>query len=109
MWLRRIFATVTVLLLASANIVDMVSCSIPAIPANCTMLEDTGKVCLYPSYFSYFGVLVLITASLPASLSYLCKTTLMIAITAVHCAMNLTVLAPALHCEEALNHRDFNK
>lgn len=85
------------------------SCSIPAIPANCTLAEDTGKVCLYPSYFSYFAVLVLITASLPASLTYLCKTVLMIVITAAHCAMNLSVLAPALDCEEAINHRDFNK
>lgn len=33
----------------------------------------------------------------------------MIIITIAHCAMNVVILAPALDCEEALNHRDWTK
>lgn len=114
-WLRRTFATLTVLLLASANVVDMASCSLPPEPINCTDqltvaellgeqppmydLVRTGKSCLYPSYFSYFGVLVLVAASLPASLGYLAKTALMCLITGAHVAANAGLLNGALECE----------
>lgn len=114
-WLRRIFAVLTVLLLATANVVDMTSCSLPPEPSNCTDqltiaellgepplvfdLVRTGRSCLYPSYFSYFGVLVLIAASLPASLGYLAKTALMCAIAGAHAAANELLLEGALTCE----------
>lgn len=60
--------------------------------------------CLYPSYFSYFAVLILIAASLPPSLSYLYKSLLMVLLTSAHCVINVVVLGPALDCEELRNH-----
>lgn len=120
-WLRRTFAALTVILLATANVVDMASCSIPPEPINCTDqlttgellgeappiydLARTGKSCLYPSYFSYFGVLVLIAASLPASLGYLAKTLLMSAIAGAHAAANAGLLEGALACERWRDER----
>lgn len=121
-FLRRTFATLTILLLATANVVDMASCSLPPEPVNCTEqvimndhleegpilydLAQTGKSCLYPSYFSYFSVLVLVAASLPASLSYLAKTFLMCAIAGVHAAANAALLNGALTCERWRDSRE---
>jgi len=73
------------------------------------MTEDLGSVCLYPSYFSYFCVLVLVAASLPAQVSHLVKAILLFLITTAHCCMNVLVIGPALDCEEATNHRDWTK
>jgi adenylate cyclase 3 len=73
------------------------------------MTEDPGSVCLYPSYFSYFCVLVLVAASLPAQVSHLVKASLLFLITATHCCMNVLVIGPALDSEEATNHRDWTK
>ena len=66
-------------------------------------------MCLYPSYFSYFGVLVLVAASLPAQVSHLVKAGLLFLIAGTHCAMNVAVIGPSLDCEEAVNHRDWTK
>lgn len=71
---------------------------------NCSLKEDTSSVCLYPSYFNYFCVLILIATVLPACLSYLCKTFFMVVITLLHCTLNVLVLAPALDCEESRKH-----
>ncbi|PSN34624.1 Adenylate cyclase type 3 [Blattella germanica] len=106
-WMRRVIAVVVILLLGIANTVDMVSCTTPSSPNNCTTTEDLGSVCLYPSYFSYFGVLVLVAASLPAQVSHLIKAGLLFLIAVAHCAMNVAVIGPALDCEEAVNLRDW--
>lgn len=71
---------------------------------NCSLTEDTSAACLYPSYFSYFAVLILVAASLPASLSYLCKTFLMVLLTLAHCAVNIFILGSVLDCEESRKH-----
>lgn len=71
---------------------------------NCSITDDTNAACLYPSYFSYFAVLILVAASLPASLSYLCKTFLMVLVTVAHCAANIVVLGSVLDCEESRKH-----
>jgi adenylate cyclase 3 len=68
-----------------------------------------GSVCLYPSYFTYFCVLVLVAASLPAQVSHLVKAGLLFFITTAHCGMNVFVIGPALDCEEVTNHRDWTK
>ncbi|XP_069698186.1 adenylate cyclase type 3-like isoform X2 [Periplaneta americana] len=107
LWMRRVIAIVVILLLGVANIVDMVSCTTPSSPSNCTTVEDLGTVCLYPSYFSYFGVLVLVAASLPAQVSHLVKAGLLFLIAAAHCCMNVFVIGPSLDCEEQANHRDW--
>nr|CAD7400965.1 unnamed protein product [Timema cristinae] len=107
LWIRRVMGVFVILLLGTANIVDMVSCTSPSSIINCTTVEDAGKVCLYPSYFTYFCVLVLVAASLPAQLSYLFKAGLLFLISAAHCVMNVTVIGSALDCEEAVNHRDW--
>ncbi|CAG2053210.1 unnamed protein product [Timema podura] len=107
LWIRRVMGVFVILLLGTANIVDMVSCTSPSSIINCTTVEDAGKVCLYPSYFTYFCVLVLVAASLPAQLSYLFKAGLLFLISAAHCVMNVTVIGSALDCEESVNHRDW--
>lgn len=104
MWMRRILSTLCIAILTAANIVDTISCTTPNVSANCTLFEDTNNACMYPSYFSYFAVLILIAAALPAALSYTCKTILMIFITLGHCAVNVFVLGPALDCEESRKH-----
>jgi adenylate cyclase 3 len=73
------------------------------------MTEDLGSACLYPSYFSYFCVLVLVAGTLPAQVSHLVKAGLLFLITLAHCCMNVIVIGPALDCEEATNHRDWIK
>ncbi|XP_067008082.2 adenylate cyclase type 3-like [Anabrus simplex] len=108
LWMRRVLGVIVILLLGAANVVDMVSCTTPASPANCTVKEvDPGSVCLYPSYFSYFCVLVLVAASLPVQLSYLAKAILLILIATAHCAMNVFVIGPALDCEEMAVLREY--
>jgi adenylate cyclase 3 len=81
----------------------------PPSPSNHTTTEDVGSVCLYPSYFSYFCVLVLVAASLPAQVSHLVKAGLLFLIAGAHCCMNVFVIGPALDSEEATNHRDWAK
>ncbi|KDR18334.1 Adenylate cyclase type 3, partial [Zootermopsis nevadensis] len=108
LWTRRVIGVVVIALLGVTNIVDMVSCTVPSSPSNyTTTTEDLGSVCLYPSYFSYFCVLVLIAASLPAQVSHLVKAGLLFLIATAHCCMNVFAIGPALDCEEATNHRDW--
>ncbi|XP_034231454.1 adenylate cyclase type 3-like [Thrips palmi] len=132
LWVRRFLAIVVVLVLGAANVVDMVSCSVPA-QANCTDYEGVaipangsvalpstaapnapaatvytvactgstpGQTCLFPSYFSYFCVLVLVASSLPAQLSHLVKVLLLSLVALAHCAMNVLVVGTALDQEE---------
>lgn len=81
-----------------------VSCApLQATYENCSRSEDIDQTCLYPSYFSYFAVLILIAASLPPSLSYLYKSLLMVLLTSAHCLINMVVLESALDCEESRN------
>lgn len=81
----------------------------PVIIGNLTTPDDPTVKCLYPSYWSHFGVLVLIAACLPAQLSHLVKVILLVLITVVHCLLNILVIAPTLDSEEFINHRDFSK
>ncbi|XP_017770193.1 PREDICTED: adenylate cyclase type 3, partial [Nicrophorus vespilloides] len=105
MWMRRILATTCIVVLATVNIIDTFACT-PSTPnlRNCSLVEETNQACMYPSYFSYFAVLILVTAALPASLSYTYKSALMILITLVHCFINIQVLGPVLDCEESRKH-----
>lgn len=76
-----------------------VSCDISSSPLNCTAGGDTSSMCLYPSYFSYFCVLVLVAASLPTQISHLIKIGIFFIVVALHCSMNLFVISTALECE----------
>ncbi|CAH0556773.1 unnamed protein product [Brassicogethes aeneus] len=105
MTIRRVLSTLCVILLGSANIVDTISCvQIQKAPENCSTTEDINAACLYPSYFSYFAVLILVASSLPACLSYLWKSLLMILIACAQCLVNIVILGPALDCEESRKH-----
>ncbi|KAK6623164.1 hypothetical protein RUM43_009016 [Polyplax serrata] len=104
LWVRRLLAAVEILVLASVNAVDMVSCDISSSPLNCTAGGDTTTICLYPSYFSYFCVLVLVAASLPTQISHLIKIGIFFVVVALHCAMNFFVVSTALECEENLEN-----
>ncbi|KAK3922440.1 Adenylate cyclase type 3, partial [Frankliniella fusca] len=74
--------------------------------APCTAATP-GLTCLYPSYFSYFCVLVLVASSLPAQLSHLLKVLLLSLIALAHCAMNVGVIGAALDQEERRGLRDW--
>ncbi|KAE8752361.1 hypothetical protein FOCC_FOCC000833 [Frankliniella occidentalis] len=74
--------------------------------APCTAATP-GQTCLYPSYFSYFCVLVLVASSLPAQLSHLLKVLLLSLIALAHCAMNVVVIGAALDQEERRGLRDW--
>lgn len=80
-------------------------------PVNFTMSmpEDPAEQCFYPSYFSYFMVLVLVAACLPTQLSHLFKAIVLVLLALAMCGFNLVFLAPALDSEEFINHRDFTK
>ncbi|KAK4879693.1 hypothetical protein RN001_007839, partial [Aquatica leii] len=106
-WMQRVLPVICIILLTVVNITDTISCSplkLNTPQENCSLTEDTNSACLYPSYFSYFAVLILIAAALPACLSYLCKSVFMVLITSTHCVANLLILAPALDCEESRKH-----
>lgn len=68
---------------------------------NCTFTDDINSSCLYPSYFSYFAVLILIASSLPACLSYLWKALFLFIIALGQCLVNIFVLELVLECEES--------
>ncbi|KAF5300267.1 hypothetical protein FQA39_LY11124 [Lamprigera yunnana] len=106
-WMQKALPIICITLLTTVNITDTISCApieLDQPQGNCSIAEDTDAACLYPSYFSYFAVLILIAAALPASLSYLCKSVFMVLITSAHCAANLLILAPLLDCEESRKH-----
>lgn len=48
--------------------------------------------CLFPSYFSCFAVLILITTSVVTQLSHVAKILVMVVVTALHCGMNIVFL-----------------
>ncbi|XP_031342492.1 adenylate cyclase type 3-like isoform X2 [Photinus pyralis] len=105
--MQRVLSITCIVLLTTLNITDTISCSplnLGQVQENCSLTEDTNAACLYPSYFSFFTVLILIASAIPASLSYLCKTLFMVLITAAHCVVNVILLAPALDCEESRKH-----
>ncbi|XP_025831186.1 adenylate cyclase type 3 [Agrilus planipennis] len=102
MLMKQILSLVCIALLTTVNIIDSFSCSIVR-PwnENCVIIpEETDRSCMYPSYFSYFAVLILIATSLPASLSYLCKAAIMALITSLHCVVNMLMLSNAFNCAE---------
>ncbi|XP_050300517.1 adenylate cyclase type 3 [Anthonomus grandis grandis] len=101
MVVRMILATLCILVLGAMNSVDPLSCIRIQSETNCTTSTDLNQSCLYPSYFSYFGVLILIAASLPACLPYLWKMFLMVGVTASHCCVNIFAIGNTLDCEEA--------
>jgi len=83
----------------------------PTAPASTlpTEADISGDVCLFPSYFSVFGVLALIATALPAQLPHLAKVALLIIVALAHCLVNVFVLAPGLDQEEEPNLRDWPK
>ncbi|KAL0274464.1 UNVERIFIED_CONTAM: hypothetical protein PYX00_006878 [Menopon gallinae] len=99
LWARRTLAAVAILILGCVNAVDMVTCNVMAVPRNDTETVDIAESCLYPSYFSYFCVLVLVAASLPTQISHLLKIAIFFVIVAIHCIMNIFVISEALNCE----------
>lgn len=102
---RRIFSTLLITCTGFINILDSISCApMDSFSENCTSTNDLNSSCLYPSYFSYFAVLILIGASLPGCLSYLYKILLMFLIAAGQCLVNIFVLGQALDCEESRKH-----
>ncbi|XP_074041130.1 adenylate cyclase 3 [Leptinotarsa decemlineata] len=105
MLIRRILSTACVVIMGSVNILDTVSCvQFKKHYENCSTTTDIDASCLYPSYFSYFTVLILIASSLPACLSYLWKSFLMLLIAGSQCLVNIVVLGSALDCEELMKH-----
>uniref|UniRef100_A0A182S8J0 Uncharacterized protein n=1 Tax=Anopheles maculatus TaxID=74869 RepID=A0A182S8J0_9DIPT len=62
---------------------------------------EPSSVCLFPSYFSNYTVLILIATSIITQLSHLSKILLMIIITVIHCYVNI------FHLDEAFRNEDF--
>ncbi|KAJ8965187.1 hypothetical protein NQ314_004330 [Rhamnusium bicolor] len=105
MLIRRLLSTICIILMGTVNILDSVTCvQLKKTSENCSTTVDIDAACLYPSYFSYFTVLILIASSLPACLSYLWKSFLMLLISTAQCLVNILILGPALDCEEFMKH-----
>ncbi|XP_028137320.1 adenylate cyclase type 3 [Diabrotica virgifera virgifera] len=103
MFIRRLLSTTCIILMGTVNILDSVSCvQFTKQTENCSTILDIDTSCMYPSYFSYFTVLILIAASLPACLSYMWKSFLMLLIAAAQCIVNIFVLSSAIDCEERM-------
>ncbi|XP_068903949.1 adenylate cyclase type 3 isoform X2 [Tenebrio molitor] len=99
---RRILSAVCVFLLGTVNVIDTISCvQFQSNSDNCTFTDDINSSCLYPSYFSYFAVLILIASSLPACLSYIWKALFLVIIALAQCLVNIFVLELVLECEES--------
>ncbi|EFA03954.2 adenylate cyclase type 3 [Tribolium castaneum] len=98
---RRILSAICVFLLGTVNLIDTISCVQFHSNDNCTFTDDINSSCLYPSYFSYFAVLILIASSLPACLSYLWKALFLFIIALAQCLVNIFVLELVLECEES--------
>ncbi|XP_058057684.1 adenylate cyclase type 3 [Anopheles bellator] len=106
--LRKSTAVIIVLLLGVSNVSDMLAAShrtpqalnITNISFASSEMEPSG-VCLFPSYFSNYTVLILIATSIITQLSHLSKILLMIIITATHCYVNI------FHLDEAFRNEDF--
>ncbi|XP_047106586.1 adenylate cyclase type 3 [Schistocerca piceifrons] len=110
LWSRRLLVVAIIFLLGAANTVAVVPCVSPeegtwsAVASNCTGMLRHGPwdACLLPSYVSSFCVLALVAASLPVQLAHGYKALLLALLAAAHVALNCTLLAPALRCEEAI-------
>uniref|UniRef100_A0AAG5CW34 adenylate cyclase n=1 Tax=Anopheles atroparvus TaxID=41427 RepID=A0AAG5CW34_ANOAO len=106
--LRKSTAIIIVLLLGVANVSDMLAASHRTpLSLNITNVSfastdmEPSSVCLFPSYFSNYTVLILIATSIITQLSHLSKILLMIIITATHCYVNI------FHLDEAFRNEDF--
>ncbi|CAG9769075.1 unnamed protein product [Ceutorhynchus assimilis] len=98
---RMILATLCIIKLGLINTLDTMSCVKIDLEENCTTTKEINGACLYPSYFSYFVVLILIATALPACLPYLWKTFLMVLITVCQCCVNVFYVGNSLDCEVA--------
>ncbi|XP_053667257.1 adenylate cyclase type 3 [Anopheles marshallii] len=106
--LRKSTAIIIVLLLGVSNVSDMLAASYRTpLSLNITNVSfastemEPASVCLFPSYFSNYTVLILIATSIITQLSHLSKILLMIIITAIHCYVNI------FHLDEAFRNEDF--
>ncbi|XP_050527250.1 adenylate cyclase type 3 isoform X2 [Daktulosphaira vitifoliae] len=109
LWTRRILGIAAAFLLASTNLVGMVSCwSDKQIPVNCTQLHnDPSNICMYPSYFTYFMVLALIATSMLTQLSHFTKAAILVIITLIHCIINVITVSSAIDCEDSINCKPY--
>ncbi|XP_062548182.1 adenylate cyclase type 3 [Armigeres subalbatus] len=106
--LRTSTAIVIVLLLGISNVTDMLAASrrtpLHLNVTNASFLSSEmhpSTICLFPSYFSNFAVLILVAVSIITQLSHLSKIALMVAIAAIHCYINI------FHLDEAFRNEDF--
>ncbi|XP_050439426.1 adenylate cyclase type 3 [Adelges cooleyi] len=104
LWTRRILGVAAASLIASTNLVGLVSCwSEDQIPANCTQVyNNPSSVCMYPSYFTYFMVLALIATSMLTQLSHFTKAAILIIIALMHCVINMITVSSAIDCEDSI-------
>ncbi|KAL4135048.1 hypothetical protein QTP88_006710 [Uroleucon formosanum] len=109
LWIRRILGITAASLLASTNLVGLVSCwSDKQILTNCTYGQsDPSTYCMYPSYFTYFMVLVLIATSMLTQLSHFTKATILFVITLMHCVVNVVTVGTAIDCEDSIIYKPF--
>ncbi|XP_055634057.1 adenylate cyclase type 3 [Toxorhynchites rutilus septentrionalis] len=106
--IRKSTAIVIVLLIGISNASDMLAAA-GRTPqqlniTNVSFLSSEmhpSSICLFPSYFSNFTVLILIVVSIVTQLSHLSKIALMIIIAAIHCYINV------FHLDEAFRNEDF--
>ncbi|KAL9707790.1 hypothetical protein quinque_011308 [Culex quinquefasciatus] len=106
--LRKSTAIIIVLLIGISNASDMLASSgrtaLHLNVTNASLLSTEmhpATICLFPSYFSNFAVLILIAVSIITQLSHLSKIALMVIITAIHCYINV------FHLDEAFRNEDF--
>ncbi|XP_013418090.1 adenylate cyclase type 3-like [Lingula anatina] len=92
-WFRIFWVSLAVLILAAADIIDMLGCSTTDnFTANATQLNPSTAYCQYPSYFMDFGIMVVMGTTLLTQINFLVKIILIITVCAVHCVMYLVVI-----------------
>ena len=82
--------------------------NLPPDPRNCTIISENDKVCLYPSYFTHFCVLILIAITLISHLSHIMKVILLLIVAAGHCIVNVFFIRESIMCEELLSMKLFD-
>eukprot|EP00794_Sanderia_malayensis_P011950 gene11950-13186_t len=76
--IRNVVTCFCLLLIIGAEVADMVKCSHATYNNGTVFLVPKSEYCEYPLYFSFNGILILITISAMVQLSFILKTLLMV-------------------------------
>ncbi|XP_066589148.1 adenylate cyclase type 3 [Prorops nasuta] len=100
-WLRRTLSYLMTFSLIVFLLLDMGNCAIiDEIEPPVNSSSSHQAKCPYPSYYSYVGVLALITISMPTYLCYMRKAFLMYLLAGAQCCLNIMFLGHSLDRED---------